>query len=528
MLSDARPSPPSRSGFGGVFLRLDWTDWGTFALFAVTAVLTRLPFFYPDVIEWDESTFLLMGQGLLDGDLPYTNLWELKPPTLFALFAGIVALAGKSIPLVRLCGALFVALSAVFLTLFCKRRLGSPQAGVFAGLLFVVYSSLTKSQGAVTTEIAALPFLCAALLALPVRLEIGRAFVLGMLIALAASIRPNLVYLAALLCPAFLFWGEERTGVWTARLRAWAFYCLGGGTVIAAMTIPFLIAGRFESFYSAVVGAALSYSGEQMDPATALVVHVKRMFGPAKRAATLLLAALFSTGCALCLVNLRREGRERLGQYLGLGTFVAATALSILKTGEAYEHYLIQLLPGVCVLAGLAPAALGQTLPVGFGFGAALFLIAFSASAPGYATLSARLHSGLPLAYGPAYDMVQRLQCTGYAGEPLYAMHLHIVHFLTGTKPIAKTVTHPSAIRKEFVLKHIVGRPTTTLAELTAILDVQPVYILKHRRDGYLRDAPEALELLRDRLRTRYTLDFTTGDYELWRLKPADAARAAG
>ena len=45
-----------------------------FALLLDLALLTRFPFFFHDVINWDESTFILVGQSIIDGHLPYVTL----------------------------------------------------------------------------------------------------------------------------------------------------------------------------------------------------------------------------------------------------------------------------------------------------------------------------------------------------------------------------------------------------------------------------------------------------------------------
>ena len=47
-------------------------------LIVTTVVLSRLPFVAEYVIDWDESTFILMAQSLLNGHLPFTELWDLK------------------------------------------------------------------------------------------------------------------------------------------------------------------------------------------------------------------------------------------------------------------------------------------------------------------------------------------------------------------------------------------------------------------------------------------------------------------
>ncbi|TNF72398.1 MAG: glycosyltransferase, partial [Bacteroidetes bacterium] len=54
--------------------------------FLLLAFWIRFPFFFRDYIDRDESTFILLAQSLVEGNLPYTELWDLKPPLLFALF----------------------------------------------------------------------------------------------------------------------------------------------------------------------------------------------------------------------------------------------------------------------------------------------------------------------------------------------------------------------------------------------------------------------------------------------------------
>ena len=85
-----------------------------FALLLLLALLTRFPFFFRDVINWDESTFILVGQSILDGHLPYVTLYDLKPPVLFAFFAAVIWVGGKSILAIRLAGMMCVWLIACF------------------------------------------------------------------------------------------------------------------------------------------------------------------------------------------------------------------------------------------------------------------------------------------------------------------------------------------------------------------------------------------------------------------------------
>jgi len=85
-----------------------------FLILFVVSLFIRLPFFFRDYIDRDESTFILMGQSWVDGHLPYTELWDLKPPITYLFFAGIIYAFGKSFLAIRLIGALIVAITAFY------------------------------------------------------------------------------------------------------------------------------------------------------------------------------------------------------------------------------------------------------------------------------------------------------------------------------------------------------------------------------------------------------------------------------
>jgi 4-amino-4-deoxy-L-arabinose transferase-like glycosyltransferase len=73
------------------------------------SIWIRGPFFGRDYVDKDESTFVHMGTSWAEGHLPYTELWDLKPPMTFAYFAAVVGLFGQHLWLIRLIGAALVA-----------------------------------------------------------------------------------------------------------------------------------------------------------------------------------------------------------------------------------------------------------------------------------------------------------------------------------------------------------------------------------------------------------------------------------
>ncbi len=163
---------------------------------AAITVLVRLPFFFHDVIDPDESTFILMGQDIVDGNLPYDKQWDLKPPLLFYSFAATIAVFGKSIPAIRLAGLLCV-LAASSLIFLCAEKLRGPRTGFIAAFLFIVTSTFSEAGAGTVSEIVAVVPLAAAMLVLLKEQVRARDFFLaGFFISLACLVRLNLGYLA--------------------------------------------------------------------------------------------------------------------------------------------------------------------------------------------------------------------------------------------------------------------------------------------------------------------------------------------
>ena len=133
-------------------------------MFAVLVSLAmRWPFFFPAVLNWDESSSILMGQAVLEGFTPYADFFNLKPPLLFYSFAGFIALTGKSIVGIRILGSLCVAGTALGVHLLARGVVGRGW-GYAASALTVLAASVTMSGQAVMTEtVAILPLVFSAL-----------------------------------------------------------------------------------------------------------------------------------------------------------------------------------------------------------------------------------------------------------------------------------------------------------------------------------------------------------------------------
>lgn len=123
------------------------------ALIAVIAVvlIAALPTItYP--LGRDQGEFAVIGRGLLDGRVPYADLWNPKPPAVFYVYAAAMALFGRTVTALRAIDLILYPAVAVGLY-WLGTRLHSRRLGVWAALLMGAFYfaesfwTLTQNDG---------------------------------------------------------------------------------------------------------------------------------------------------------------------------------------------------------------------------------------------------------------------------------------------------------------------------------------------------------------------------------------------
>ena len=482
----------------------------------VLSFVIRLPFFFPDVIEWDESTYILWGQSVLDGHLPYTEIWGFKPPLAFVFYACAIGLLGKSIVSVRIAGTICVALSAFF-TYLTGKALWDHRTGIISATLCIVLSSLIKSGQAVMTEHVALVPLVGALSLLVTRRPNTRIFFLaGILMGLATFVRINLAYVAVFtgfFIVISVFTETPRSIKYS--LRGGIAYAFGGLFVLILIYLPYVFTGNQKLWWTSVVLAPLSYAGAQLSFLGAFKQHIQyigKTISDIKQPLFGIGALVWVGGLAglsIITIQMRNAPRnKRLGSIL-LVVFLLSTTISVLKGGAAYEHYLIQIIPFMALAAAvfLNTFFLSNARWLIIGAISIALVTSMLSIIPEYKKMLSRTLSGQPITYGAGYDIAAYLKQENPSGEPIYMMTDHIVYWLLDEKPLSKSTAHPSNISKEYLLNVLVGPGTTTEMELSKVLAKKPRYIVfKVSSLWYLSNKPAAMILLGDTLKTNYVL----------------------
>jgi hypothetical protein len=460
-----------------------WCRRGAIATcLTLLTLVVRVPYFDLSQIDGDESAFIMMGQSILDGHLPYTALWDVKPPLLFAVFATLIA-AGKDIVFVRLGGALCVAGAAVLLYA-CTRRIHGATAAAWAALFTIIADSAIESGQATMSEHILLPVLCGLL----VVLTLGRppafmAALAGNLLGAAILIRTNAIYLAPGV--AFALWRRLKGERPEKRRR---LLCLCG--VCASMPLVTLVAiyaidGEATLLARSLVLAPLAL--DHIEP-----TGIMGQFGALASQIQHNLSTrsyLLTIGFVVGLAWQLRESYPLPPPVLTILVLETLMLASIMAMSSAHPHYFIQMVPFVAVGAGGFVAALQRSMtkwilvPPLVG----AFLLPLTEVATEYRRFFPRVAGSARDSDDGAKAIATYLVARGATGRYIFVCGgPHIVYWLAGARS-ATLFADPSYLTMGPLMTALRGPGASSVDELQRTLSRRPEFVVE---DGACTDDP--------------------------------------
>ncbi len=230
-------------------------DSTVFISLLVYAFLLRLPFVFRDYIDRDESTFIIVAQNWLDGDLPYTVLWDLKPPITFLFFAVIISIFGKSLIAIRIAGIIAVSLIAFF-TYKIATEMASKKIAFWSAVVTVLLISAFGSlQGVMSEHISMLFFMPGVYLILKYR-NFHSWLMAGLLLGAAVMTKINLAY-PVLFLGIYLLYDVLKRSNRPVRPIGLLGYGAGVVFVIGLTILPYYLSDQASVWWNAVVLAPI-------------------------------------------------------------------------------------------------------------------------------------------------------------------------------------------------------------------------------------------------------------------------------
>ena len=320
------------------------------AFVLVVAFAVRLWDFSNPVIHVDEQYYLLVGDRMLHGDLPYVDIWDRKPIGLFLLFAAIRLLPGDGILAYQIVATLAAAATA-WLAWRGARMLDAASAGALgAAAAYLLLLSLLGGRGGQAPVFYDLPVTAAVLLTLRLpalaRQHAVAAIVgSGVAACLLAGIAIQMKYTAAIES-AFVgcahLWFLHRTRASLAGVASVAV-----GWTLAGLA-PTLLAILYYQAQGPEAIAAFAFANFGS-------IALRAGYPAAQLAMRLLgIAAILSplATCAWFAIRARpRDGDAGSRWRLAIGWLVAALG-GFLAIGTFFDHYALPLIAPLAILAG--------------------------------------------------------------------------------------------------------------------------------------------------------------------------------
>ncbi|WEK46816.1 MAG: hypothetical protein P0Y56_00570 [Candidatus Andeanibacterium colombiense] len=333
-----RPAPRSETALAGWKVSLV-----LLAGYLAIALLTRLPILGNPLVHNDEQFYLLVGSRMLDGALPFVDIWDRKPVGLFLIYAFASAIGPYAVVQYQLLAVAAAAVTALFIRELA--RLIAPAGAVWTGCAYLLFTAAFSGIGGQSPIFYnALIAGAAVLTAQRIRRGGHRGLlVTGCLIMLIAGLAIQVKYTAVfggVPCGLALMWRGRRDG-WMPQQLAAAAACWTGCALLPTL-VAFACYVSIGEGWTFVQANFLSICEREVELAPAL----RRLATSIALLAPLVLAIVIAP-------MLQRGPRQRtspvthfLSAWAGLETF------GFLILGTWHDHYALPLLVPLCALSG--------------------------------------------------------------------------------------------------------------------------------------------------------------------------------
>lgn len=257
------------------------------ALLLAVAITARAITFGNPVVHVDEEFYFVTAQRMLEGAIPFVDVWDRKPIGLFLLYVP-AALFGVPLGIwVYQAMALACVVATALLIARLAERAGWARGALIVSLVYILALNFADGQGGQAPVFYNLVMVGAIALVLPRAGELGddrrrvlRACAAMLLVGIALQIKYSVVFEGAFL-GAWLIWHEHQLGTPVAKIvwRALAYGALAWAPTAAA-GLAYAALGHGDAWLYANFGSIFD---RQSDPFWVLVrgfLKIALVLGP--------------------------------------------------------------------------------------------------------------------------------------------------------------------------------------------------------------------------------------------------------
>lgn len=338
------------------------------ALFAINLIIHIgfSPAFNP--LTTDSGVFAYCGARMLAGDVLYRDCWDNKPPAVYLIDAGVVALGGQNPWAIWWFQLLWTTASSAAICFVVWRAWRNGWAAAFSTLLFIgtALTNFYYTSGNLTENYLLLPLALTAG-ALLAGLRSGRSrwmAVIGALTAFAVLLKPTYFGMgaAAALTVGVFYFIQRR---WVQGLKQLGVFMLGLILPLALVGLIFWRLGALSDLWFAVFQHNVGYVEAGLSRTT-LRATLQQFF------VTQPLAGLFWIALAsLAIYALVRALSKPVRSLAApenypvwwLGSLLLALPFQMVSigiSGKNFGHYFLEIMPALALLASAGVAVLSS------------------------------------------------------------------------------------------------------------------------------------------------------------------------
>ncbi|MBN1977744.1 MAG: glycosyltransferase family 39 protein [Anaerolineae bacterium] len=296
----------------------------------------------------DSGAFLYTADRILEGEIPYRDIWDHKPPAIFYIDALGLLIGGGSLWGVWFLEFLSLYLAGMLGFVLMRKVLGFGPA-IFGTIAWMTSLVLVLGGGNFTEEFA-LPFQFATLYLFWLSEKQGcyswRGFLIGIMAAVSFLLKPNLLGIQ-LVVGIYLLWTRVFERRWRNLFVTFAAIALGASSVILVVVGYFALHGALGYFWDSVFRYNFAYASTTLSDRFRAAIE-GLIYLPGLSAMAFLVYVLV----AFYIWRGRKIGgaQKVLLDVLLVGLFIEFLSSSF--SGRLYRHYYIACLPILGVLAG--------------------------------------------------------------------------------------------------------------------------------------------------------------------------------
>jgi len=512
------------------------------AVIVVVGIFFGLPSL-PEPFGVDQGIYGYIAERLLDGAVGYRDVFDHKPPGIHAAYATAFSVFGHKMWSVRLLDLLAAVATGSALFLFGVRWIGL-RAGLLAGSLYVAYYMAAFDWMSRAQPEAGINLMFAGALALAAGPRTWwRSPAAGFALGIGFWFKPTIVALApvwimVLACRPL----GEPPDRWK-QFRLDLFLAISGAFVFGIMVILlYVVKGAFSEFYEAVFRFNMRYHNR---------LQLLREWRQIGQAILFIIRPLFALALLLVLaIGIAGVQRRRRPAILGVAWLLLAFATVFWQASTAKSHYAL-VLPPMVFLASLGLDGAIETMKTITGrqarwrgallsavvAGCCLVLLnLYGLSADRWAKFIALAGGDLPREkYYATFWLKGAPGRGGYSVEDLRQIAAYLEEqttpdqtiFVWGFRPLIAYLAH-RRMPTRFVFRYPLTRTNDPRwwAEFLSDLERERpaffVVVLDDRGRYHPETSKEALEsnaALSLFLHSRYELDRTMTDFEIYRLR---------